>query len=162
MVVKTFIAQSSEIFCLIKTLSSLQGRCNSIFTNITYSCRIITKHKMFSHIVLKHVVVTVTYFATNVSYDHEMFIWLAAMKARSDSTVPYYSLGIFYKLFYSCNLQYNEISLLDLSLKHNRRAGFKNVNNCLNSKIYSYFETSSGQSYNLYLNVVHFFNASVN
>jgi len=28
--------------------------------------------------------------------------------------------------------------------------------------IYSYLETSGGQSYNTYLNVVHFFNTSVN
>ncbi len=35
---------------------------------------------------------------------------------------------------------------------------FKNVNNCLNNNIYSYLETSSGQSSNLYLNVVHFLN----
>jgi len=32
---------------------------------------------------------------------------------------------------------------------------FKNVNNCLNTNIYSYLETSGGQSFNLYLNVVH-------
>jgi hypothetical protein len=38
---------------------------------------------------------------------------------------------------------------------------FKNVNNCLNTNIYSYLETSGGQSSNLYLNVVHFFNTSV-
>ncbi len=38
----------------------------------------------------------------------------------------------------------------------------KSVNNCLNANIYSYLETSGGQSSNLYLNVVHFFNASVN
>jgi hypothetical protein len=38
----------------------------------------------------------------------------------------------------------------------------KNVNNCLNTNIYSYLETSGGQSSNLYLNVVHFFNISVN
>jgi hypothetical protein len=31
-----------------------------------------------------------------------------------------------------------------------------NKNNCLNTNIYSYFETSGGQSSNLYLNVVHF------
>ncbi len=36
------------------------------------------------------------------------------------------------------------------------------VNNCLNTNIYSYLETSDGQSSNLYLNVVHFFNAFVN
>jgi hypothetical protein len=38
----------------------------------------------------------------------------------------------------------------------------KNVNNCFNSIIYSYLETSGGQSLNQYLNVVHFFNTSVN
>ncbi len=32
----------------------------------------------------------------------------------------------------------------------------KNVNNCLNTKIYSYLETSGGQSSNPYLNFVHF------
>jgi len=37
----------------------------------------------------------------------------------------------------------------------------KNVNNCLNTNVYSYLETSVGQSSNLYLNV-HFFNTSVN
>ncbi len=39
---------------------------------------------------------------------------------------------------------------------------FENVNNCLNTIIYSYLETSVGQSSNLYLNVVHFLNASIN
>jgi hypothetical protein len=38
----------------------------------------------------------------------------------------------------------------------------KNENNYLNTNIYSYLETSGGQSCNLYLNVVHFFNTSVN
>jgi hypothetical protein len=36
------------------------------------------------------------------------------------------------------------------------------VNNCSNTKIYSYLEASGGQSYNLYLNVVHFLNTSLN
>jgi hypothetical protein len=36
------------------------------------------------------------------------------------------------------------------------------VNNFLNINIYSYLETSGGQWSNLYLNVVHFFNTSVN
>ena len=35
-------------------------------------------------------------------------------------------------------------------------------NNYLNTNIYSSLETSGGQSSNLYLNVVHFFNTSVN
>jgi len=38
----------------------------------------------------------------------------------------------------------------------------KNGNDCLNTNIYSYLEPSNGQSSDLYLNVVHFFNASVN
>jgi hypothetical protein len=44
----------------------------------------------------------------------------------------------------------------------NGTACFKNVNNCLNTNIYSYLESSGGLSSNLYLNVVHFFNTSVN
>jgi hypothetical protein len=38
----------------------------------------------------------------------------------------------------------------------------KNVNIGSNTNIYSYLETPGGQSSNLYLNVVHFFNTSVN
>jgi hypothetical protein len=38
----------------------------------------------------------------------------------------------------------------------------KNVNNCSNTNIYLYLEIFGGQSTNLYLNVVRFFNASVN
>ncbi len=38
----------------------------------------------------------------------------------------------------------------------------KNVNNFLNTNIYSYVETSGGQSSNLYLNLVCFLNTSVN
>ncbi len=34
---------------------------------------------------------------------------------------------------------------------------FKNVNNCLNTSLYYYLETSGGESIYLYLNVVHFF-----
>ncbi len=38
----------------------------------------------------------------------------------------------------------------------------KNENNYLITNIYSYLKTSGGQSSSLYLNVVHFFYASVN
>ncbi len=38
----------------------------------------------------------------------------------------------------------------------------KNVNNYMNTNISSYLETSGGQSSKLFLNVVHFFNTSVN
>jgi hypothetical protein len=37
-----------------------------------------------------------------------------------------------------------------------------NINNWLNTNIYSYLETSGGQCPNPYLNVVHFFKTSVN
>jgi hypothetical protein len=38
----------------------------------------------------------------------------------------------------------------------------ENVNNNFNTNIYSYLDTSGGQSFNMYLNVVHFFNTGVN
>ncbi len=38
----------------------------------------------------------------------------------------------------------------------------KSVNNCLNNNLYSYRETSGGESSDLYLNVAHFFNSNVN
>jgi hypothetical protein len=37
----------------------------------------------------------------------------------------------------------------------------KSVNNCLNTTIYSYLETSGAQSSNLYLNAVHFYQTPV-
>jgi hypothetical protein len=43
-----------------------------------------------------------------------------------------------------------------------KQCTLKNVTNCLNTNIYSYIETSGGKSSNLYLNVIHFFNASAN
>ncbi len=39
---------------------------------------------------------------------------------------------------------------------------FKNVNNYLNTNVYSYLETSGGESSNLCLHVVQLFNTSVN
>ncbi len=38
----------------------------------------------------------------------------------------------------------------------------KIVNNCFNTNIYPYLETSGSQNSILYLNVVHFFNTNVN
>jgi hypothetical protein len=38
----------------------------------------------------------------------------------------------------------------------------KNVNNILNTNTYSYLKTSGCQSSNMYVNIVHFFNTSVN
>jgi hypothetical protein len=48
------------------------------------------------------------------------------------------------------------------SIKPNGIARFKNVKNCLNGNINPYFETFGGQSSNLYLNVIHFYNTSAN
>ncbi len=42
------------------------------------------------------------------------------------------------------------------------RHTLKNVNNCLNTNIYSYLETSGDQSSNPNLNVVHVFNTRAN
>jgi hypothetical protein len=44
---------------------------------------------------------------------------------------------------------------------YNETAHYKNVNNHVHIKIYSYLETSGSQSSNLYLNIVYFFNTSV-
>jgi hypothetical protein len=41
-----------------------------------------------------------------------------------------------------------------------KQHALRNVNNCMNTNIYSYLETSGGQSSNPYLNDVHFFNTS--
>jgi hypothetical protein len=38
----------------------------------------------------------------------------------------------------------------------------KNANNYLKTNFHSYLETSGGQSTDIYLNVVHFFNTSAN
>ncbi len=48
------------------------------------------------------------------------------------------------------------------TLKLMEQRTLQNVNNILNTNIYSHLETSGGQSSNLYLNVVHFFNTRVN
>ena len=42
------------------------------------------------------------------------------------------------------------------------QSALKNLSNCLNDNIYSYLETSSGQSSNLYLDVVRFLNTGAN
>ncbi len=44
----------------------------------------------------------------------------------------------------------------------NGTSHFKNVSNCLNANIYFYLDTYGDESSNLYFNVVHFFNTSVN
>ncbi len=58
-----------------------------------------------------------------------------------------------------------EVTFYGLMSNHNalmEQHTFKNVNNYLNTLIHSNLDTSCSQSYYLYLNVVHFFNKSVN
>jgi hypothetical protein len=66
-------------------------------------------------------------------------------------------------------LQKSEIKECKNSINLVRKRSFlmeehalKKANNSFNTNIYSYLGTSGGQSSNLYLNVVHFFNTSVN
>ncbi len=58
--------------------------------------------------------------------------------------------------------RYDECCYGERCIKSVEQRALKNVNNCLKNNIYSYLETSGGQSSNLYLNVVHFFNAIAN
>jgi hypothetical protein len=53
-------------------------------------------------------------------------------------------------------------NLLFCKITKMEQCTFKNVNNCLNTNIYSYIETSGGEISSLYLNVVYFFDTSVN
>jgi len=62
-------------------------------------------------------------------------------------------------------LLYADIAILKISVFNEWTNGtvlLKTVNNCLNTNIYSFLETLGGNSFNLYLNVAHFFNNSVN
>jgi hypothetical protein len=43
-----------------------------------------------------------------------------------------------------------------------KQCTLKNANSCSNTKFYFYSDTSIDQTLNVYLNVVHFFNKSVN
>ena len=56
-----------------------------------------------------------------------------------------------------CVCSEREREIINREIISDGTAHLKNVNNCLNTKIYSYLETSGGQSSNLYLNVAHFF-----
>ncbi len=65
------------------------------------------------------------------------------------------------KITSAISLTANGLSAIVDKFVFNGAASFKNVNNYFNTNIYSYLETSNGQSSNLYLNVVHFFNTGV-
>jgi hypothetical protein len=61
-----------------------------------------------------------------------------------------------------CDTQHNFILNVTHAGNTMEQCILKIVNNCFNANIYSFLETSGGQSYNPYLNVVHFFNTSLN
>jgi len=54
------------------------------------------------------------------------------------------------------------VAIAGVFAKTMEQRALKNVNNCLNTDIYSYLETSGGQSSNPYLNVVLLFNTRLN
>jgi len=62
---------------------------------------------------------------------------------------------------YTCQYISCWVTFFTFILSAIEQHALKNVNNCLNTNIYSYLETSGDQSSNLYLNVVHLFNTSV-
>ncbi len=85
------------------------------------------------------------------------------MKAISDIVVGKKTEFYFKKSFKQLIKEYLKYIFQDkLKSQWNNALSIKNVNNCSNTNIYSYIEASSGQSYNLYLNNVHFFNTGVN
>ena len=54
------------------------------------------------------------------------------------------------------------LAVVDFFCKLMEHHALKNVNNCFNTNIYSYLETSGGKNSNLYLNVLHFKDTSFN
>jgi hypothetical protein len=57
---------------------------------------------------------------------------------------------------------HGHLGVIVLTVSKMEKHAFKNVNNCWNTNISFYLKTSCGQSSNLDLSVVHFFNTSVN
>ena len=69
--------------------------------------------------------------------------------------------NLYSRLHFKSFLQFIVLAVF-FQVKGMEKHTLKNVNNSMNTNIYSYLETSGGQSSSPYLNVVHFFNASVN
>ncbi len=74
--------------------------------------------------------------------------------------------GLFAFLPFKAKAGFENVTLIHFQVHSDaptmEQRALKNVNDCMNSNIYSYLETSGGKSYNLYLNIVHFFNTIVN
>jgi hypothetical protein len=109
---------------------------------------------------------------------HQLFLMKKKYSETGNFVVVIFTFNNIFGIFYNMNSTFTyatcEIFSLNLFLFEmiaNRKKiiactmeqhTLKNVNNCLNTSIYSYLETSCGQSSYLYLNVVHFFNTSAN
>ncbi len=65
--------------------------------------------------------------------------------------------NLYSRLHFKSFLQFIVLAVF-FQVKGMEKHTLKNVNNSMNTNIYSYLETSGGQSFNPYLNVVHFFN----
>ncbi len=55
-----------------------------------------------------------------------------------------------------------DLNGIELYVHTIKQYAIRNVNNCWNTNTHSHLETSGGQSSNPYLDVVHFFNTSIN
>ncbi len=78
------------------------------------------------------------------------------------STVENSAQGPSCQLKFVHGLLYKKRNVPNCIIEINGTAPFKNVNIWLNTNIHSNLKISSGQSSNLYLNVVHFLNTGVN
>jgi len=72
------------------------------------------------------------------------------------------NISSFKAWFIECILRFQEWFGEDIVDFQMEQHALKNVNNCFHASIYSYIETSGGQSSNLRLNVIHFFHTSFN
>jgi hypothetical protein len=119
-----------------------------------------------------HAVASVAYFSTLVIYTRKSFMKLVLVFVTRHVPTNKKNKLLFTIFsqwnFVDCEVHVNKF--ISSSFKRTQskiyfhameQRTLKNVNNYLSTNIYSYLETSGGQSSSLYLNVVHFFNASV-
>ena len=72
------------------------------------------------------------------------------------------SQGLEFESSPQCRLHLREGGKSYIQYLATEHHSLKHVNDCLNTNIYSYLDTSGGQRSNLYLNVIQLFNTSVN
>ncbi len=81
---------------------------------------------------------------------------------RQSTSLQYYIIYYSCETFYCTDICFSTFTDQNITKLVMEQHALKNVNNCSNANVYSYLETSGVESYDLYLNVVHFFNTSVN